>query len=204
MRLPAIAAAFALFGTAEAALIQYEVTLFNEFGVENGTGLVSYNPEIQTDIFLGDFGPCTPSGPDDPACRFQVTWTPLAFSLTIEGVSIVLENQYLEGHYQPFTRGLDPAGVINPNSWGFTSTSSGAATGILFFPADFTRTIAYELSNGDFGLPGRDEFDTFTGSATFARVGEIPVPGAAWVFIAGLGALAAQRGRLLSRNRSKR
>lgn len=197
MRLAAIAATFALFGSAEAAIIQYDLTLTKSDGTVFGTGTFSYNPEITEEIqFDHDNLYCdTPR----PTCETVAVWSPaaVAFDAPSDLVRFQTFPWFAEGTVLTFFKGLSQSELAR-NAWiNFGDATDGDSFEVVFLAGFTSGTFSFA------GFLDDGTFDAFSGRVDFERVGEIPLPGATWLFMAGMGALALRRrAPLIGRNRA--
>ncbi len=195
MRLPAIAAVCALLGSAEAAVIQYELTFTKSDGTHFGTGAISYNPEITVEIQWdhNNFYCRTPS----PFCETVAVWTPIDAFFDIPGdfKGAGSDPWFVEG--TAFTGDFKgrPEADLFENFWSVDPRGvDGDSFGLGYLPG---------FTSGFFEFVGfiDGEFDAFSGRVDFERVGEIPLPGAAWLFMAGISALWSRRASLNAKSR---
>lgn len=190
MKLTAIAAAFAvLMGSASAAVVQFDLNFFRPDGSLFGTGSVSWDPAVKEDIKFDQDNIYNPAFcaifPDD--CRTVATWTPLtaSFDLPAGFARIPSEPWFAEGSVYVTLGRTRFESELLPGDWlSVGDDLEGEVLEISFndFVTGFFFFAGF-LDDGTF-------VESLFGRVEFQRVEEIPLPAAAWFFVAGLGALA--------------
>lgn len=195
MRFLGIAAAVsALCGSAQAAIVTYDLTFHDQFGAVVGSGVMTFDPVVKEDIWLDTEGGTAngfPSGfgrcqPGDPFCENLVTWTPVNVLFDIYHLQgLGGGDSYLEGGIGRVSK--HEIGLI-PDVWEVFNDNRGSVFLIYltnglpsgWFADEFCFIDPVDCSVYDFG--GID-----------ATLREVPLPAAAWLFLAGISGLGLYR-----------
>ncbi len=173
-----------LTSPAVAALVSYELLFVDSTGATVGNGHLRFDGAVKEDIYLdmeqGDR--CDPLG-DPDFCTLRAQWTPIELLVTLFGEEWTGEQtNFLEGHLQFPTRST--LGGIESGLWAARDSSTGF--GWLIQLGDLSGALFWEL----YGDSRPDSPDGYaSGLVFFTRVSEVPIPAAAWLFLAGAGAL---------------
>ncbi len=180
------AAILAMTGGAQAALVTYDLTFFadpdGQGAVQVGTGQLSYDPAVTEEIWFDDTGQnlCQPNG--DPFCFYQATWTPMTISYVLFGAPGSI-GAYLEGSVIFVkTVGLQllPGEWYGRDYYDLGLTIGGTLPGLLWWNANELPTLP----------PAFDAWLAAGGAGTAtAELSAVPLPAAAWLFLAGLSIL---------------
>lgn len=183
-----------LFGQAHAALIRYDMTFVDNSGVQIGQGYYAYDDANTVDLYetVGNNGPagqqCWSPGPD---CQLAHSWNPLsAVQIAIAGLDAIAWNSdgdlYAQGGYTWHNR-YDQGGYT-PGYWFIGDIYFGdfqlgldiPTTPMQSFVSSF---FLYEIVNDM----------SYGGQVFFTQA--VPLPAAAWMFLAGLFGIQWWRGR---------